>query len=143
MENEPLLANAERPDRAQEQTNLAVLRTLMAADRSLMAWVRTGLSLITFGFTVFKFLQFERGQLLTAGATVVRGSSPRTIGLVMIGAGLLCLALGTIENMVTMKGIPGRDKVRHPRYSLWMSVLMMVLGLVVFLGVLLKINGLG
>jgi len=29
----------------------------MAADRSLMAWVRTGLSMISFGFTVYKLLQ--------------------------------------------------------------------------------------
>ena len=35
---------------------LAIDRTRMAAERSLMAWVRTALSMITFGFTFYKFM---------------------------------------------------------------------------------------
>jgi len=31
---------------------LPVSRTMMAADRSLMAWIRTALSMISFGFTI-------------------------------------------------------------------------------------------
>ena len=36
----------------------------MAADRTLMAWIRTTLSMISFGFTIYKFLQamFESGK---------------------------------------------------------------------------------
>ncbi|MEJ8824851.1 DUF202 domain-containing protein [Variovorax humicola] len=29
----------------------------MAADRSLMAWVRTGLSMISFGFTIYMVIE--------------------------------------------------------------------------------------
>jgi putative membrane protein len=35
---------------------LALDRTRMAAERTLMAWVRTALSMIGFGFTIYKFL---------------------------------------------------------------------------------------
>jgi putative membrane protein len=31
-------------------------RTIMAADRTLMAWIRTSLSMLSFGFTIYKFL---------------------------------------------------------------------------------------
>ena len=41
---------------------LAIDRTRMAAERSLMAWVRTALSVITFGFTFYKFMQFLHEQ---------------------------------------------------------------------------------
>ena len=39
-------------------THFAWLRTRMAAERTLEAWVRTAISLIGFGFTIVKF--FER-----------------------------------------------------------------------------------
>ena len=35
----------------------AMQRTLMEADHSLMAWVRTSLAMVSFGFTIYKVLQ--------------------------------------------------------------------------------------
>ncbi|MEI9889510.1 MAG: DUF202 domain-containing protein [Caulobacteraceae bacterium] len=32
--------------------DLGELRTIMAADRTLMAWIRTALSMLSFGFTI-------------------------------------------------------------------------------------------
>jgi len=43
-----------------DATRLAVDRTRLAFERTMMAWVRTATSLITFGFTVYKFFQFEK-----------------------------------------------------------------------------------
>ncbi len=37
---------------AQERTEFAKFRTRQAADRTLMAWIRTSLSLISFGFGI-------------------------------------------------------------------------------------------
>ena len=42
---------------ADTRTGLAFKRNIMAAKRTLMAWTRTGLSMIGFGFTIYKFLQ--------------------------------------------------------------------------------------
>ena len=36
--------------------------SLMAAERTLMAWTRSAVSLITFGFTLYKFLQYVRTE---------------------------------------------------------------------------------
>ena len=43
-------------------TRLAVDRTRLAYERTLMAWVRTATSLISFGFTIYKFFEFESGK---------------------------------------------------------------------------------
>ena len=54
--------SAQRPDTA---TELAFDRTRAAYERTMMAWIRTATSLITFGFTIYKFFQIEapdRGQ---------------------------------------------------------------------------------
>ncbi len=42
-------------------TRLSYERTFLAHERTLMAWVRTSSSLITFGFSIYKFFEMERG----------------------------------------------------------------------------------
>ena len=44
-------------------TRLSYERTMLSHDRTLMSWVRTATSLITFGFTIYKFFQIELGGL--------------------------------------------------------------------------------
>ncbi|MDR3557688.1 MAG: DUF202 domain-containing protein [Syntrophobacteraceae bacterium] len=38
---------------------LALERTILAHERTLMGWVRTSTSLITFGFTLYKFFSWN------------------------------------------------------------------------------------
>jgi len=42
-----------RTETVDPTTKLAVDRTRLAYERNLMAWVRTAVSLITFGFTIY------------------------------------------------------------------------------------------
>ena len=58
-------------------------RTRLAEDRTLMAVIRTALSLIGFGFTIFQFFQSlrERGTIATAAA-------PRNFGASLVGLGV-------------------------------------------------------
>ena len=69
---------------AQERTELAVYRTALAASRSLMAWVRTGLSMIGFGFTIYKFIQ--------AFADQFQPHTARNVGLFLISLGTVSVA---------------------------------------------------
>ena len=57
---------------------LAVERTFLAYERTLMAWTRTSVSLISFGFTLFKFFQYLVEQEPEKHADNILG--PRTIG---------------------------------------------------------------
>jgi putative membrane protein len=47
---------------------LALDRSQLSAERTLMSWVRTALAIISFGFTIYKFLQVieEQSKVLTA-----------------------------------------------------------------------------
>jgi len=56
-----------------------------------MAWVRTATALIGFGFTIVQF--FERFGGVEGVAAVARTYAPRYVGLALIAAGILALAV--------------------------------------------------
>src|SRR5262245_48613828 len=82
---------------ADKRTSLAVTRTIVALDRTLMAWVRTSTSLISFGFTIYKFFQYLKSDTSLTDADRMRLLSPRGVALVMIGLGVIALTLATID----------------------------------------------
>lgn len=82
---------------ADRRTSLAVTRTIAALDRTLMAWVRTSTSLISFGFTIYKFFQYLRSDQALSDVDRMRLLSPRGVALVMIGLGVIALTFATID----------------------------------------------
>ena len=123
-------------------TYMAVERTVMAADRSQMAWVRTGLSLISFGFTIFKFLQYQSQQIAAEGQDIGL-SSPRITGLIMIGMGVLCLVFGIIEYLSIVKVYRKEYNIKRPTYSLYIAAIIAAIGILLFVGIIFRINGIG
>src|SRR3954471_12242796 len=73
---------------------LASERTFLAYERTLMAWTRTSVSLISFGFTLFKFFQYMVEREPSKHTNDILG--PRTIGMLMIGIGTFMLLLASI-----------------------------------------------
>jgi inner membrane protein YidH len=67
---------------------LALDRTRLAAERTLMGWIRTSFSMMTFGFTIYKVMQ-EVGQISATSAAPV--SESRHLGLVLAGLGTAAL----------------------------------------------------
>jgi putative membrane protein len=112
-------------------TELALDRTRLAYERTLMAWIRTATSLITFGFTIYKFLQYivEKGQVEQRDRLI----GPRGYGLFMIGIGLFALLLATISHRRNMQAL--RRKYVHVPYSL-AAVLAAVISLLGFLALI-------
>ena len=91
-------AVTQKPDAnalAKERTDWALDRTFMAAERTLMAWVRTAISMIGFGFTLYKFLQYTHEQH-PEGLQSLDG--PRNLGLTFIGLGLVSLVIAVLQD---------------------------------------------
>lgn len=78
-------------------TTLAYERTRIAYERTMMAWIRTATSLITFGFSVYKFFEIEID--MKGGPIVAMLLGPRGFGLALIVIGLLSLVLGVLEHV--------------------------------------------
>ena len=116
--------------------NLPVMNTLMAADRTLMSWTRTSLSLLSFGFTIYKILE---GFQDAGGKFVVRTDVPRNAGLFLTGMGTLAMVMGTIEYWQTLKGLRKLQDFRLARPPLIMALLMSVTGLFLFFSIITKL----
>jgi inner membrane protein YidH len=130
-ESENLSANA----LAQRRTDLAISRNLMAADRTLMAWVRTALSLDSFGFTIYKVLvTFQQG-----GGQLPQGHTPRNIGLFLTGLGTIAMLMGTVEYWQTLKGLHEFRDFRVMRPSLVIALVMSVMGVFLFVSIMTKL----
>lgn len=122
-------------DLAEERTELAAMRTGMAADRTLMGWVRTGMSMITFGFTVYKLLQEAQER----GLELPKETTPRNLGLFLIGMGTLSMILGKIEYWHSLKQLGPHHPFRVWRPSFLIAFLMSLAGLVLFLGIIERV----
>jgi putative membrane protein len=113
-----------------DATRLAVDRTRMAADRTLLAWVRTSTSLISFGFTIYKFFQYLRESQKVEPVGLL---GPRGFALLMIGIGVVVLVVATIQHRQDMKEL--RTEYGRVRYSL-ATMLAALIGTLGVLGLL-------
>jgi putative membrane protein len=110
---------------------LGALRTVLAADRTLMSWLRTSLSMLSFGFTIYKFLE----TAAKAGA-LARPESPQKVGLFLVGMGTAAMVLGVIDYWVTLRTVQKTGAFRLGRSVLFMSLLMAAAGVVLFAAII-------
>lgn len=114
--------------------DLGEIRTILAADRTLMAWIRTSLSMLSFGFTIYKFL-----DSIPRVAGEARQSSPQHVGLMLVGMGTAAMVLGTIGYWTTMREIRRVDQFRIGRPVLVMALIMSMAGLLLFVSIATRI----
>jgi putative membrane protein len=123
-------------DLAEERTALALKRTMIASERTLMAWIRTSLSMIGFGFTIFKFFQYLPEEI--ASGNVRRPQAPRNLGMTLIALGTLALAAATWQHRNFLNQI-GSSTSRHAwSLSFVLAIAVILIGLIAFYGVLLR-----
>jgi putative membrane protein len=121
---------------AEERTDLAVQRTIIAAERTLMAWIRTALSMIGFGFTIYKFFQYQADEI--AAGNIRRPQAPRNLGMSLIALGTLALAAAAWQHRVFLNRI-GASQGRHLwSVSFVVALAVILIGIVTFYGVLLR-----
>jgi putative membrane protein len=99
--NTPATPDARFEVRTTSDSHFGWLRTRMATERTLLAWLRTSVSLIGFGFTIVQF--FERFSEMKGVAEAARPHAPRYLGLMLIGAGVLTLLISVVQYRALVK----------------------------------------
>jgi putative membrane protein len=111
-------------------TDLGIDRTRLAYERTLLSWVRTATSLITFGFAIQQFFRIARAGAPEAGGVII---GPHAFGLTMITIGLLALVLATIEHWRNILALHQRYPEKRS-YRSNASILAACIGLLGILG---------
>jgi putative membrane protein len=109
----------------------------LAADRTLMAWIRTSLSLIGFGFGIPTIVRAIENIHLKPHIDPVRFSV--IVGLAFIGTGMVGMALGLKEHHRLLKQIESDRYTYQTSHSAEIvGVALLVIGLISFIGVIVK-----
>ena len=131
--------------RATAEANFAWLRTRLALENTLMAWVRTGISLIGFGFSIVEI--FSRLAANPNVAPALLPEMPRYVGLALIAAGLLGLTTSCCQYVWVSRYLwsPPFEPIAGLREGpmrtpgLAIAVALTLVGLLAFLAVLLRV----
>jgi putative membrane protein len=119
---------------------LAIVRTRFSSERSLMASMRTSVSLFTFGFSITKFFSYLENQ--QEGTQFSEG--PYLLGLALICLGILSLVPAVLQHAGRLKrakelGIPiGMPIITRFSLPISATVALLVIGFTTFIGILLK-----
>jgi len=111
-------------------------RVFFAAERTLLAWVRTGLTIMAFGFVVARFGLFLRLLAAQQQGVVDRVEAhhdvSNLVGILLVVVGIACMVLGAIQHRSYVATLPSADIPRSHSaiYPVTLSLFLAALGVV-------------
>lgn len=125
--------------------HFAWMRTRLGLERTYLAWIRTAVSLIGFGFTIVQFFERLKG-MPTADGRVMSPEMPRDLGLALIASGVACLAIAALQYRgqtrylwsAEFKDIAGVEEKSHRTPTFLASIVLMAIGVAAFVSVFFR-----
>jgi len=118
-------------DTIDTSTKLAMDRTYWAAERTLMGWIRTALSMISFGFTIGKF-----GQALenidVQGFRGVREIGVSSIAYFLVTLGTVALLAAAVQYSRNVYELRVHGQRVRPSIAFVVALVLSVMGIVAF-----------
>jgi putative membrane protein len=93
-------------------------RVFFAAERTLLAWVRTGITVMALGFVVERFGLFVNLFALQAGqnARPLHTTASNVIGTLLVVAGVAVIVFASVQHARFVRTLPAADL--PPSYSI-------------------------
>jgi putative membrane protein len=132
--------------RATASDHFAWLRTRLALERTIMAWLRTAVALIGFGFAIVQYL--EHLQQFPGARPVYLPEAPRYLGLALISCGILALLVSIWQYWWSIRylwgepytSIAGVTKEGKQTPVIAVAIVLIGIGLFAFFAVLLRLT---
>jgi putative membrane protein len=118
-----------------EPLNLGVMNTKMSADAALRSWTSMAISMISFGFAIYKILE----QNHVEGAFFPGTNTPRNVGLYLIDAGTIGILMGIVSYVRTRGQLRPLQHFRLTQPVLVMALLICLLGLILSVRITTKL----
>ncbi len=112
---------------------LALVRTAFSSQRSLMSWMRTSVSLYTFGFSIAKFTDYLEQQ----AEDVELAAGNRELALVLMIMGILSIVLAVFEHSRRIRRMKqlGLPDVSRPYLPIVAAAALLVIGIATLVGI--------
>ena len=115
-------------------TILAFDRTRAAYERTMMAWIRTATSLITFGFTIYKFFHIEAPPPGRQNRLI----GPRGFAFVLVSIGLFSLILATLEHRQNLRTLGAQYAGKRRSLAVLVAALISILGVLALVVIIFR-----
>jgi putative membrane protein len=114
-------------------------RVLQANERTLLAWVRTGIALMTFGFVIARIGVWLRALAATQREPELHPFGTAWIGAAFVALGVLANAAATMRYSVTKRAILAGEPIPDDRLPVLFALIVTVLGAVMGAYLLLRL----
>jgi len=115
-------------------TKLAFERTRNSYENTMMSWIRTATSLITFGFSIYKFFQIEAPNHPQQNRLI----GPREFALILVSIGLISLVLATLEHHQSIRALGAQYAGQRRSLALLVAALISILGILALLAMIFR-----
>ncbi len=131
--------------RVTADSHFAWLRTRLALERTMMAWLRTAVSLIGFGFVIVEF--FERMEQMPGARPAEYPRAAQYPGLALISCGVLALVISVWQYSWTIRymwsgsfaALAGMSNEGKQSPIIAVAILLILIGLFAFAAALLRL----
>jgi inner membrane protein YidH len=131
--------------RVTADSHFAWVRTRLSVERTMMAWLRTAVALIGFGFAIVQY--FNHLQEIPGARPAYLPTAPEYLGLALISCGILALVMSLWQYFWTVRYLWGgsfaplagmtKEGMQSPVIAV--AILLIGIGLFAFFAVLLRL----
>lgn len=115
---------------SEEKNSIDRSRERLANERTFLAWIRTAIALMGFGFVIVKFNLFlKQMSLFIAESGVAAKAYSANVGVIMVAVGVLISILAFVQYLKNDRQLRNNRFVSSSKLSLFITIIIIAGGI--------------